>query len=178
MSIKLNLNPTSTYILAISGGVDSMVLFDLFLKHNYRCVVVHFNHQKRAESLEDHKLIEAQCALHNVPYHYIKLNIQQGNFQEIARNKRYLNLEAIADSYKTPYIVTAHHLDDLAETIIMKLIRGSNLLGYSGMQSATVMGTYTYLKPLLPYSRTSILSYQEKHHIAYLEDHTNLEDHY
>src|SRR5690554_4951409 len=161
MAIKLSLSPTNTYILAVSGGIDSMVLFDLFIKHKYKFVVVHFNHQKRTESLEDHKLIEGLCLLHQIPYHYIKLNIKSGNFQEMSRNARYLHLEEIADTYQTPYIVTAHHLDDLAETILMKLIRGSNLLGYSGMQETTQIDKYTYLKPLLHRTRADILKHQQ-----------------
>lgn len=178
MSIKLNLDSTNLYVLAVSGGIDSMVLFDLFLKHKYKFVVVHFNHQKRKESIHDHQLIEDLCHRHSIPYHYIKLNIKNGNFQESSRNARILNLEEIADTYKTKYIVTAHHLDDLAETVLMKLIRGSNLLGYSGMQAVTHIDQYIYLKPLLNYSKSDIQSYQKSHDLKYLEDHTNLEDTY
>lgn len=178
MSIKLNLDTTNLYVLAVSGGVDSMVLFDLFIKHQYKFVVVHFNHQKRKESINDHQLIEALCHRHSIPYHYIKLNIKNGNFQESSRNARYLNLEEIADDYKTKYIVTAHHLDDLAETVLMKLVRGSNLLGYSSMQAVTPMDQYIYLKPLLHYSKSEIQSYQKARDLKYLEDHTNLEDTY
>src|SRR5690554_4768459 len=155
-----------------------MVLFDLFVKHNLNFVVVHFNHQKRAESILDHELVESMCTLHHIPYHYIKLKIKNGNFQEVSRNARYKNLEFIAEQYHTPYIVTAHHLDDLAETILMKLIRGSNLLGYSSMQASTKIENFIYLKPLLNYSKEDIKTYQTKHGLLYLEDHTNLEDTY
>jgi tRNA(Ile)-lysidine synthetase-like protein len=178
MSIKFNLDTTNLYVLAVSGGIDSMVLFDLFLKHKYKFVVVHFNHQKRKESIHDHQLIEYLCHRHLIPYHYIKLNIKNGNFQESSRNARILNLEEIADSYKTKYIVTAHHLDDLAETVLMKLMRGSNLLGYSAMQEVAQINQYTYLKPLLNYSKSDIQNYQKAHDLKYLEDHTNLEDTY
>jgi len=178
MSIKLSLDKTNLYVLAVSGGVDSIVLFDLFVKHQYKFVVVHFNHQKRTESINDHELIEELCHRHSIPYHYIKLNIKNGNFQESSRNARYLNLEEIADFYKTKYIVTAHHLDDLAETVLMKLIRGSNLLGYSGMQAVTHIDQYIYLRPLLNYSKSDIQNYQKAYDLKYLEDHTNLEDTY
>src|SRR5690554_6331714 len=178
MAIKLKLNPNNLYILAVSGGVDSMVLFDLFLKHKYRFIVVHFNHQKRTQSMDDHQLIESLCHTHNIKYHYIKLNIKKGNFQEMARNERYLHLEEIADQYSTSYIVTAHHLDDLAETVLMKLIRGSNLLGYASMQAKVTIDNYTYLKPLLNYSKADLLAYQQTYNLNYLEDHTNLEDTY
>lgn len=178
MALKLKLDSTKLYVLAVSGGVDSMVLFDLFVKHNLNFVVVHFNHQKRAESILDHELVESMCTLHHIPYHYIKLKIKNGNFQEVSRNARYKNLEFIAEQYHTPYIVTAHHLDDLAETIMMKLIRGSNLLGYAAMQEVTHIDKFIYLKPLLNYSKEEISLYQQTHQIKFYEDHTNLEDTY
>ncbi|WP_025724949.1 tRNA lysidine(34) synthetase TilS [Acholeplasma granularum] len=178
MKIKLNLDTSNTYVLAVSGGLDSMVLFDLFLKYKHKIVVVHFNHQKRSESVYDNELIEKLCKNHNVPYHYIKLNIKKGNFQDSARQLRYQFLEDIATLYRTPYIVTAHHLDDLAETIIMKLIRGSNLLGYSGMQKLTKIDEFVYLKPLLDYSKNDLETYKNTFNISFLEDSSNLEDDY
>jgi len=178
MTIKLSLDSTKLYVLAVSGGMDSMVLFDLFIKHEYNFVVVHFNHQKRSESIKDHELIQSICSSHKIPYYYIKLNINEGNFQEISRNKRYEHLEKIASKLHTNYIVTAHHLDDLAETILMRFVRGSNLLGYAAIQPKTVIDGFTYLRPLLDYSKDDIKAYQAKHHVRYLEDHTNLEDAY
>lgn len=178
MAIKLSLDSTKLYILAVSGGMDSMVLFDLFIQYKYNFVVVHFNHQKRTESIKDHELVQSMCLAHQIPYHYIKLNIDEGNFQEISRNKRYEHLENIASKLQTNYIVTAHHLDDLAETILMRFVRGSNLLGYAAIQPKTVVDGFTYLRPLLNYSKDDIKAYQAIHNVAYLEDHTNLEDNY
>ncbi len=178
MDFKILLPKEHTYILAVSGGVDSMVLLDYLAKNNYQLVVVHFNHQKRADAHLDHALVESTAQLHKIPYHYIKLSIKTGNFQESARTLRLTHLEKIAEKYQTPYIVTAHHADDLAETILMKLIRGSNLLGYAAMQEKTVLGAFVYLKPLLKYAKHQLLDYAKAHQIAYLEDVSNLEDTY
>ena len=104
MAIKLSLDSTKLYVLAVSGGMDSMVLFDLFIQYKYNFVVVHFNHQKRAESIKDHELVQSMCRAHQIPYYYIKLNIDEGNFQEISRNKRYEHLENIASKLQTNLI--------------------------------------------------------------------------
>ncbi len=178
MSIKINLSKLNTYILAVSGGLDSMVLLDYLIKNGYKLVVVNFNHQKRSEAHLEHLSIEKICELHFIPYHYIKLKIKTGNFQEEARNLRYENLEMVADLYHTPYIMTAHHQDDLVETIIMKLIRGSNLLGYSGMQKETKIGNYVYLKPLLDYSKEDLKDYAVNNQVTFMEDASNLTDDY
>lgn len=178
MDFKISLPKEHTYIVAVSGGVDSMVLFDYLLKNNYRLVAVNFNHQKRSDAHLDHELVEKTALNHKIPYHYIKLSIKKGNFQESARELRYAHLEKLAEKYNTPYIITGHHADDLAETILMKLIRGSNLLGYASMQEKTVLGKFVYLKPLLKYSKDQLIEYAKQHQLTYLEDTSNLEDAY
>ncbi|MFA5692001.1 MAG: tRNA lysidine(34) synthetase TilS [Acholeplasmataceae bacterium] len=178
MNLKLNLSKKPVYILAISGGVDSMVLLDLFIKNNFKIVVVHFNHQVRDESILDHELIKDITTLHDVCYHYIKLSIKSGNFQAEARKERYNNLIKLSRKYNTNNIVTAHHLDDLAETILIKLIRGSNLLGYSSMRESTLINDINYLKPLLTYPKESLIKYANLNKIKYNLDESNLEDSY
>lgn len=178
MSFKINLSKLNTYIIAVSGGLDSMVLLDYLIKNGYKLVVVNFNHQKRSEAHLEHLSIEKICNFHNIPYHYIKLKIKKGNFQEEARNLRYEHLESVAVKHQTNYIVTAHHADDLAETILMKLLRGSNLLGYSSMQKSSNIGNFTYLKPLLDYAKEDLYAYAKAHQVIFNEDSSNLEDHY
>lgn len=178
MNLKIKLDPKKLYILAISGGIDSMVLLDLFMKGSYNFVVVHFNHQKRMDSNLDHELIQSICKLHDVSYHYIKLNIKNGNFQEQARQIRYQHLQEVAKNHHTNHIVTAHHLDDLAETVLMKLMRGSNLLGYSGMRDVFLMDGFYYYKPLLHVSKEEIYNYAADNQVDFLEDSSNQGDDY
>lgn len=178
MDLYLNLSKLNKYIVAVSGGVDSMVLLDMLIKNQYDIVVVHFNHQKRKESILDHNLVESICLKNEIPYHYIKLSIKNGNFQEKARELRYSNLTSIASEYETNHIITAHHGDDLAETILMKIIRGSNLLGYAGMQSLTTINEYHYHKPLLIYSKEQLYNYASKHGISFNEDISNKSNDY
>lgn len=150
-----------------------MVLFYYLVSNNYDFVAVHFNHQKRLESVLDHELILDQTTKYNVPYHYIKLSIKSGNFQEEARILRHKHLIDIANKYQSKDIITAHHGDDLVETILMKLIRGSNLLGYAGMQKKSVINQMTFHKPLLDYTKEEIYDYAHKHNILFNEDVSN-----
>src|SRR5690554_1492512 len=128
MDLKLQLSKEHFYIVSVSGGVDSMVLFDLMVKKRFRFAVVHFNHQTRSEAIFEHQLISSLCQKYDVPYHYITLQIKGGSFQAKARKLRHKHLEHTAQHYATQYIITAHHADDQIETIFMKLLRGSNLL--------------------------------------------------
>lgn len=175
--ISLNLDKKQQYIVSVSGGVDSMVLMHLMLK-KYNIVVVHFDHQVRVDSYKDNELIQNYIKNFNIPYHYIKLSIKNGNFQEKARNERYHHLKEIADQYNTPYIVTAHHLDDLAETILMKLARGSNLYGYAGFKEITYVDNYIILRPLIHYEKNDLINYANQHNIPYLNDSSNFKKDY
>jgi tRNA(Ile)-lysidine synthetase-like protein len=178
MELKLDLSKSHTYILSVSGGVDSMSLFHYLMTHQYNFVAVHFDHQKRESSKLDGELIESLCQKYQIPYHYIKLSIKSGNFQEAARKERYKHLEEIAVSHHTTYILTAHHADDQLETILMKLIRGSNLLGYSGMRGMVTLNGFTYIKPLLSYTKEDLYTYAKEHDVPYLEDESNASDDY
>lgn len=171
--MKLNLNHTQTYVLAISGGIDSMVLLDLFIKAEFSIVVVHFDHQKRSDSSLDHELIQAICLNHKIPYYLFKLNLDDKNFQANARASRQHHLEEVATLHQTNSIVTAHHLDDLIETVLIKMIRGASFLGLSGIRFETIIHGFSYLKPLINYSKDEIMTYAAENNIQYLEDSTN-----
>lgn len=172
-----NLN-NSTLVLSVSTGVDSMVLLDLLLKKNYSVVVVHFNHNKREASVTEANYLKTYCEERNIPFEYFILNINQDNFQNEAHALRYKHLEDVAKKYHTPYILTAHHLNDLAETILMKLSRGSNLFGYAGMQPILNRHDNILIKPLLYEKKERLYEYAKMHDITYFEDHSNKEDTY
>lgn len=165
-------------IMSVSSGVDSMVLLDFLYTHGFHIVVVHFNHQKRATSISEAEYLELYCKERLLTFEYICLNIEDSNFQEAARLLRFKHLEMVADRYNTPYIVTAHHLNDLAETILMKLSRGSNLYGYSGFQFTVKRGNYLYLKPLIQVKKSMLYDYAKTHTITFFEDSSNQENTY
>ncbi len=175
---ELKIEPKSTLILSVSGGGDSMVLLSILTNGPYNIVVVHFNHLKRDESVIEKDLVRNYCQTHEIPFHYYTISVNSGNFHHQAHKMRIYYLSEVANLYKTSYILTAHHLDDLFENILIKLTRGSNLLGYAGMQLMHSDGKYTYVKPLLYTSKEDIISFATKNNISYLDDSSNEENYY
>lgn len=167
-----------TIILSVSGGLDSMALLHLLKSYNYKVVVVHFNHQTRENNLKESLLVKELSDDYNYPFHLFDLDIKGGNFQATARELRYEHLRNIAKKYKTKYIATAHHLDDLAETVLMKITRGSNLYGYAGIHGIYEEKGFVYLKPLLSYSKKELKEYVLNNDVKYLEDESNYLDYY
>ncbi|WP_349401632.1 tRNA(Ile)-lysidine synthetase [Candidatus Phytoplasma solani] len=173
MKLSLKLDPQKTYIAAISGGIDSMVLLDFLWSQKFQLKVVHFNHLKRSDAFKDKDLIQTYCFQKQIPFYYFELQLDFKNFQTQARLLRQEKLKQIAKKYQTPYVITAHHLDDLAETILQKIARGSTLLGYSGMQPELSLQGFLFLKPFLYLTKEKIISYAKKNKIPFLSDYTN-----
>ena len=173
------LDKNKLYVIAVSGGIDSMSLLDLLIKNNYNIVVAYVNHNMRKDTYKDEELVENICRKNNIRLEKIKFNYSKdSNFHDEAHNFRYNFFKKICKKYNTNNIITAHHGDDLIETILIKIFRGSNLYGYSGFEKIETKDNYTYYKPLLEYSKEDIKEYARKNNIEYLEDSTNLEDHY
>ena len=115
-----------TVVLATSGGPDSMCLLHLINKNtNFKIVCAHVNHKLREESEEEAKMIQDFCTSNNITYEYFEITNYKGNIEYYAREKRYEFFEKILKKYNSKYLLTAHHGDDLIETILMKIIRGN-----------------------------------------------------
>lgn len=173
-----NIDNKTPLVLSVSGGVDSMVLLNILSVNKYNLIVVHFNHQTRKENEQEEQLVRETAEKHNFKFHVFKVDTNSGNFHEQARNFRYDHLKQIALKYKTPYILTAHHLDDLAETVIMKITRGSNLYGYAGIHEYVKQDDFIFIRPLLNYSKKEISIYAQNNKVAFLDDDSNFEQHY
>src|SRR5688572_33061536 len=116
-SVKL---PKGKYILAVSGGVDSMVLLDVLRRQpGVDLVVAHLNHGIREDSAEDEKLIHHYTMSHNIKLVSKTLNLGAGVSEEKARQARYDFLRQCRTRFKADFIVTAQHQDDLVETAII-----------------------------------------------------------
>jgi len=174
----LKIPTSSTLVLSVSGGIDSMVMLHMLQGSPYRLVVVHFNHLKRDQSIIEKDLVDRFCKKHEIPFHYYTIRVKSGNFHHQAHILREHYLNEVAKIYNTPYILTAHHLDDLFENILIKLTRGSNLLGYAGMQQVYQAESFIYVKPLLYVSKKEIKAYATEHQIPYLDDESNEENNY
>ena len=170
-------------LLAISGGIDSMVMLDYFINlkdsMNLKLSVAYVDHQRREDSYLDYQLIDETCKKHKIPLYTTKLEYEpQINFHSYAHKKRYDFFVEICYKIKANKIVLAHNANDNAETITMRLVRGSSFEGYRGIMPISTYKDITVIRPLLMVSRHEIISYQKEHNVKYNEDSSNSEDNY
>ena len=170
-------------VVAVSGGPDSMALLHLLLnireKIKINIVCAHVNHNKRKESDDEKVFVEEYCKRNNVYFEYMKIKeYGSGNFHSEARDIRYKFFKDVMKKYNSRLLFTAHHGDDLIETILMRIVRGSNLKGYSGFSKITDLGSYKIVRPLIFYTKSEILEYDILNKIPYVIDSSNNEDDY
>lgn len=170
-------------VIGCSAGPDSMALVDLLLKirekYQLLLVVAHVNHNLRAESKEEEEYLRAYCDANHLMFESMTISeYGDDNFHNEARNVRYNFFEEIVLKYNANYLMTAHHGDDLVETILMRISRGSNLNGYSGFKQIVDMDTYTIVRPLLSYTKKELEVYDQENHVMYYVDSSNEKDKY
>ena len=123
------LDRNKLYIIAVSGGPDSMFLLEKMRDEKYNLVVAHVNYKKRNSSDYDEKLVRNYCQKYSLPYevyHFQGFEYHSiSNFQDRARQIRYDFFQKLADKYQTKYVVVAHHLDDHLETYLLQKQRKS-----------------------------------------------------
>lgn len=168
-------------IVGVSGGPDSMALlhFLISLRKNisFNIVCAHVNHNVREESKSEKELVNNYCKENNIIFEYMKIKeYSNSNFEMEARDKRYAFFSKLIKKYNSKLLFIAHHGDDLIETILMRLVRGSTLKGYAGFSKIIDMDTYKIVRPLVFYTKDDILNYVKKYNIPYSIDITNLED--
>ena len=167
--------PDENIVIGVSSGPDSMALLHLVMNNtNKNIVCAHINHNVRKISDEEELYLKEYCNKFNIVFESMKItNYNENNFENEARNKRYEFYEKILNKYHSHYLLLAHHGDDLLETVLMKIIRGSNLEGYAGIKSKSKMNNYTIIRPLLNYTKEDILLYNKENNIKYYIDKTN-----
>ena len=171
---------TSNILLALSGGVDSMVLLDLFMKTGVSFSIAHCNFCLRGkESDEDEAFIRLFSNQNKISL-YVKsfdtLSYAKENkisIQMAARSLRYKWFYTIKKKYGFCYIATAHHYTDSVETVLINLIRGTGISGLHGINNLKKM-----IRPLLPFSKQDIINYATRNNIDYREDSSNNDDKY
>ncbi len=175
-NLKLNNEPV---ILACSYGPDSMVLLDLLLKLKVNVIVAHVNHKVRDESDAEEKALKTYCNKNNIPFELkILKEVPETNFEMRSRVIRYDFFESLLIKYNSKYLFTGHHGDDLIETVLMRIIRGSRLKGYGGFDYIKDKETYKIIRPLIYYSKEDILYYAKENKINYAKDYTNESEDY
>jgi tRNA(Ile)-lysidine synthase len=171
MKIEL---PVGKYIVAVSGGVDSMVLLNMLSNlPNIELIVAHFNHGIRPEATEDEKLVRNIAKRLGLKFEVGYGRLGKNASEETARKARYKFLNEIKKKHKAKSIITAHHQDDLIETAILNLLRGTGRRGLVAMSMNEKI-----LRPLLNYPKADILKYAKDHKLQWREDKTNTDETY
>ena len=163
-------------LAAASGGMDSMCLLDFLYENGYRVCAAHYNHQLRGQEADmDEDLVRAWCAARRIP-----LCVGTGDVaayagengltvEEAARKLRYDFLNSVAGQTGAARIVTAHHANDNAETVLFHLARGTGMAGLAGI--APKNGRL--VRPFLCLTREELAAYAKEHHVPYRTDATN-----
>ena len=174
-----NIKNGSTVIVACSGGPDSMCLIDLVAQikeeKNIKIICAHVNHKVRLESDNEALMVERYCKKNKIIFELLEINeykVKKFN-EEDARRRRYKYFEMLIKKYNAKYLLTAHHGDDLIETILMRIVRGSNLSGYIGIKKINENKEYTILRPFLTTTKENIISYNKNTKIEYAIDKSN-----
>ena len=175
---KINLNKEDSVVVGVSSGPDSMcllyILLELRKKRGFQIIVAHINHNKREESREEEEFLKKYCLDNDVTFESMKIeNYGHDNFHQEARKIRYDFYKKLIDKYNAPYLMTAHHGDDLIETILMRLVRGSTLSGYKGIPLISDMKTYKIIRPLLYLTKDDIETFDKVNKIPYRIDKSN-----
>lgn len=179
----LNLN-NKCVVAAISGGPDSMFLLDLLIKLrnklNIKIVVAHVHHNLRKESDEEAIKVEEYCKNNNLIFEMKKIEKYPNNkfSEEAARKIRYEFFDEIIKKYNSDILFTAHHGDDLIETILMRITRGSTLNGYAGFKAISSSRGYKIARPLIYLTKQEIVKYLDENNIWYAQDMSNKSDNY
>ena len=165
-------------VVACSGGPDSMALLDIILKlrdkKNINIICAHVNHKLRIESEQEKIDVEKFCNNSKIIFEYMEITkYNNENFHAQARNIRYDFFDKLMNKYNAKYLFTAHHGDDLIETILMRISRGSTVKGYSGFNKISKRNDYYIVKPLIYVTKQQLLEYVDNNHIKYAIDKSN-----
>ncbi len=168
-------------LVALSRGVDSMVMCDLLLKAGYKFSVAHCNFKLRGnESDSDEQFVEDYCSKNKLTL--FKRSFDTSTYSEekklsiqmSARELRYAFFNELLTEHSFAYLLTAHHLSDNIETFFINLVRGSGIAGLKGISEKREK----IVRPLLTFTKEEILAYAKENSISYRTDKSNLEDTY
>ncbi|MBR3210339.1 MAG: tRNA lysidine(34) synthetase TilS [Bacilli bacterium] len=170
-------------VVGCSTGPDSMALVDMLLKirdkYHLSIIICHVNHNVRKESYQEAEFIKNYCNLHHLFFETMTIEeYGDDNFHNEARNIRYQFFDNTVKKYNANYLMTAHHGDDLMETILMRMVRGSNLSGYSGFKKIVEKEGYQIVRPLISLTKQELIEYDYQNKVPFFLDKSNEKDKY
>ena len=154
------------YLIAVSGGVDSVVLLDVLAKKHENILVAHFDHGIREDSKEDAIFVRQLAVKYGVKFFTKREELGANASEEKARRARYKFLRELSEKQNAT-IVTAHHLDDVVETIIINMVRGT------GWRGLAVLNAEDIYRPLINFEKQEIINYAKQNNLKWREDSTN-----
>lgn len=169
-------------ILAVSGGVDSVVLFhlmqDIPKERRPEIVVAHINHELRSEARQEEDFVRQLASRYGVSiqtFTWLESDHPESGIEEAARTIRYTFFKKVMGETSADAVMTAHHLDDQVETVLMKLVRGSSIEQVLGIEESQPFLKGQLIRPLLSFSKEEIYHFAQNRGISYMEDSTNQE---
>ncbi len=157
------------YVVAVSGGIDSVVMLDMLVSSaEHELVVAHYDHGIRENSSEDAELVRSLAQTHGLVFETSEGKLGPSTSEADARDARYRWLESVMKTHEAAAIVTAHHQDDVIETMIINLIRGTGWRGLISLRNREML-----IRPLLSWSKQQIVMYAIEHELSWREDSTN-----
>ena len=157
------------YVIAVSGGVDSVVLLDIVSKiKNLKLIVAHFDHGVRIDSKLDQQLVRDLAKKYGLIFETKSVILGSNASEQLARNARYKFLKSVMNVHRASGIITAHHQDDAIETAVFNLLRGTGRRGLTSLDSNQVV-----FRPMLGITKEQIRQYAQQHHLIWREDSTN-----
>ena len=177
----LDVNKNSSFLLAVSGGVDSMVLFHLFKNNSLNFSVAHCNFLLRgSDSDNDELFVKSVCEKSRTKFFVKKFDTKKTasenkiSIQMAARELRYEWFYDLSDNNKFDYIVSAHHFNDSIETVLFNMARGTGISGLKGIEKKN----HKLIRPLLNFTKNEIVEFAKKNKIEFREDVSNENEKY
>ena len=174
-------NPEDKILLAVSGGIDSMVLTHLFIRLGFDFRIAHCNFNLRGkESDDDETFVREYAVKHGVAFHSVRFDTKNHaslkglSIQMAARELRYKWFEELRVGHELSYIALAHNLNDNIETFLINLVRGTGIAGLAGIKPKNDH----LIRPLLFAPRSEIKEYGEKYEVSFREDSSNADTKY
>ena len=166
--------------LAVSGGADSTALAVLMAmlqqEHGFRAVVLHVDHGLRPDSAADARFVKRLARELGLPFHGTRVQVVRARGESLemaARRERLAFFARMVRRLKLDAIATGHHADDVAETFLMRLARGSSAAGLAGLKRISHVNGITFIRPLLDLRDAELRDFLRRRNIAWREDATN-----